>query len=123
MTIDRRTINDVIVLTVIGDITMTAMQTAPLADTVRSLLHDGHNRLVLDLGRVRYVDSAGLGEIVAAFSATRARGGTLKLLNVTKRLTDLLIVTKLLMVFDCFDLESDALASFRAVPVARALHG
>lgn len=112
MTIDRRTINDVVVLKVSGDITMTAMQTAPLADTVRSLLHDGHNSLVLDLGHVRYVDSAGLGEMVAAFSATRARGGALKLLNVTKRLTDLLIVTKLLLVFDCFDLESEALASF-----------
>jgi anti-sigma B factor antagonist len=73
---------------------------------------------VLDLGRVRYVDSAGLGELVQAFSAVRTRGGEMKLLNVTKRLNNLLVVTRLLTVFDCYDQEADALAGFDAQPAS-----
>ena len=86
---------------------------------MRSALNEGHDRLVLDLGHVRYVDSAGLGELVQAFSAVRNRGGDMKLLKVTKRLNDLLIVTRLLTVFDCFDQESEALASFEPQAVSR----
>ena len=73
---------------------------------------------MLDLGRVRYVDSAGLGELVQAFSAVRNRGGAIKLLNLTKRLNDLLVLTRLLTIFDCFDHEADALASFAPQAVA-----
>lgn len=112
MNIEQRTVGDVRVLSVIGDITMKGTGVAQVADAVRGALQAGHHRFVLDLGHVRYVDSAGLGEIVQAWSAVRNRGGAMKLLNVTKRLNDLLVVTRLLTVFDCFDEESAALASF-----------
>jgi len=119
MNIEQRTVGDVVVLSISGDIAMNGTGASRVADKVRSVLQEGHDRLVLDLGRVRYVDSAGLGELVQAFSAVRNRGGAMKLLNVTKRLNDLLVVTKLLTVFDCFDQESEALASFEPQGVSR----
>ena len=112
MNIEQRTIGDVVVLSIVGDIAMNGAGATRVADAVRTELQQGHDRLVLDLGHVRYVDSAGLGELVQALSAARNRGGAMKLLNVTKRLNDLLVVTKLLTVFDCFDQESEALTSF-----------
>ena len=118
MTIEQRTVGDVVVLSIIGDIAMNGGGASQIADTVRQVLEDGHNRLLLDLGHVRYVDSAGLGALVHAFSTARNRGGALKLLNVTERLNDLLVLTKLLTVFDSFDQEAEALASFDAQPVA-----
>jgi anti-sigma B factor antagonist len=118
MNIEQREVGDVMVLSIIGDITLNGTGATVVADKVRSQLQQGHQRLVLDLGRVRYVDSAGLAELVHAYSAVRNRGGALKLLNVTKRLNDLLVVSKLLMVFDCFDQESAALASFEPRPVS-----
>jgi anti-sigma B factor antagonist len=119
MNIEQRTVGDVVVLSISGDIAMSGTGASQVADKVRSVLQEGHDRLVLDLGRVRYVDGAGLGELVQASSAVRNRGGAMKLLNVTKRLNDLLVVTKLLTVFDCFDQESDALASFERQGVSR----
>jgi anti-sigma B factor antagonist len=118
MTFEQRTVGDVVVLSIIGDIAMNASGASLLADRVRSLLQDGHDRLVLDLRHVRYVDSAGLGELVHAFSAVQNRGGAMKLLNMTRRLTDLLGVTRLLPVFDCFDHEAEALASFDLQPIS-----
>jgi anti-sigma B factor antagonist len=118
MTIEQRNAGDVVVLSINGDIAMNGAGVSEVADQVRRLLEEGHDRLVLDLGHVRYVDSAGLGELVHAFSAVRTRGGEMKLLNVTKRLNNLLVVTRLLTVFDCYDQEADALASFDAQPVA-----
>jgi anti-sigma B factor antagonist len=112
MNIEQLTVGDVVVLSINGDITMNGTGANRVADKVRNILEEGHDRLVLDLGRVRYVDSAGLGELIHAFSAVRNRGGAMKLLNVTKRLNDLLVVTKLLTVFECFDQESEALTSF-----------
>jgi anti-sigma B factor antagonist len=112
MTIQERRVNDVVVLRVDGDITMGEAGATRLADKVRSLVQEGHDHLLLDLGRVRYVDSAGLGELVQCCAAVRTRGGALKLLNVTRRLSDLLVVTKLLTVFDCFDGDTEAIASF-----------
>jgi anti-anti-sigma factor len=112
MNIERRTVGDVLVLSIRGDITMNDSGASRVADRVRSAVQEGHTRLVLDLGHVRYVDSAGLGDLVQAYTAARNRGATVKLINVTKRLHDLLAVTKLLPVFDRFDQESDALASF-----------
>jgi len=67
---------------------------------------------VLDLGGVAYVDSAGLGQLVQVYATTKNHGGSLKLLNLTKRLKDLLVVSKLLTVFDSYESESDAIASF-----------
>ncbi len=112
MNIEQRSVGDVIVLSIRGDITMNGTGATPLADKVRSELQQGRDRFVLDLRHVRYVDSAGLGELVQAFSAVLNRGGAMKLLKVTKRLKDLLVVTKLLTTFACFEEESEALASF-----------
>jgi anti-sigma B factor antagonist len=112
MNIERRTVGEALVLSIVGDITLDRAGGVRLADKVRSALEQGHDRLVLDLGRVRYVDSVGLGELVQALSAVRNRGGAMRLLNVTKRLNDLFVVNRLLTVFDCFDQESEALASF-----------
>lgn len=112
MTIDERTVGDVIILTLRGDVTMNATGTTGISDKVRGILLSGPSHLVLDMQHVRYVDSAGLGDLVQAFTAVRNRGGALKLLNVTKRLNDLLILTRLLTVFECFDAEAEALGSF-----------
>ena len=117
MDIEQKRIGDVIVLTVNGDITM-GNNAARVAETVRRELDVEHNRLVLDLGRVRYVDSTGLGVLVEGFSATKNRGGALKLLHVSNRINTLLVITKLLTVFECFDEEADAVASFQPVPTA-----
>jgi anti-sigma B factor antagonist len=110
--IEQRMAGDAVVLSVSGDMTLSGTSETPLADAVRDLLQRGCTRIVLDLARVRYVDSAGLGQLVQALAAARTRGGGLKLLNVTRGLADLLVVTNLLFVFECFDLESEALASF-----------
>ena len=119
MTIEQRTVGDVAVLSVKGDITMGEGGASRVADMVRSTLQEGRNRIVLDLGHVRYVDSAGLGQLVQSFSAARNRSGALKLLNVSQRLNDQLVLTRLLTVFECFDDESDAIASFREFAPAR----
>jgi anti-anti-sigma factor len=117
MTIEQRTVGDVVVLSINGDIAMNGAGATLLADRVGNVLHAGHSRLLLDLAHVRYVDSAGLGELVHAFAAVRTRGGAIKLLNVSRRLNDRLAVTRLLAVFDCFDHEREALASFDRQPL------
>jgi anti-sigma B factor antagonist len=112
MQLEQRIVGDVAVVTVNGDITLNRGGDVLLKDKVQSLLQQGHNKIVLDLSGVSYVDSAGLGEMVQAYATTRNRGGALKLHSVTKRLHDLLIVTRLLTVFDVFDSEAEAVASF-----------
>jgi anti-sigma B factor antagonist len=81
---------------------------------VQSLLHQGYTNLLIDLSGVSYVDSAGLGELVQTYVTAKNRGGRLRLLNPTKRLKDLLVVTKLLTVFESYDNEAAAVASFQA---------
>ena len=83
-----------------------------LKDTVKDLLSKGQKRILLNLGDVSYVDSAGLGAIVGSYATLNKNGGSLKLLNTTKRIKDLLSITKLLMVFECHDSEADAVKSF-----------
>jgi anti-sigma B factor antagonist len=79
---------------------------------MRSLIQQEHKKVVLNLGDVSYMDSAGLGEIVQSYATVTKNGGKLKLLNVTKRIKDLLSITKLLTVFECHDNEAEALKSF-----------
>jgi anti-sigma B factor antagonist len=88
-----------------------------LVDHVRALLVDGHSRIVLDLAGVRHVDSKGLGELIECYSASRSQGETVRLLGVSDRLADLLVITKLVNVFECYDTREAAVASF-ARPVA-----
>jgi anti-sigma B factor antagonist len=86
---------------------------ALLRKTVRDLLEEGRTKIILNLGDVNYIDSSGLGELVSGFTAVRNRGGELKLLNITKKVHDLLQITKLFTVFDVFNDESTAMRSFQ----------
>jgi anti-sigma B factor antagonist len=112
MQLEERSVGDVVIVVITGDITLNSGGEVILKDKVRSLLEQGQKKLVLDLGRVSYVDSAGLGELVQAYATTKNKGGVLKLLGINKRLKDLLTITKLVTVFDTYDTESAALASF-----------
>ena len=86
---------------------------ALLRKTVRELLDSGHTRILLNLGDVNYIDSSGIGELVSGFTAVRNRSGELKLLNLTKKVNDLLQLTKLFTVFDVYSDEEAAIRSFR----------
>ena len=85
-----------------------------LKDKVNSLVNQGRKKIVLNLAEVPYIDSAGLGEIVRTYTTVSRQGGSLKLLNLTKRITDLLAITKLLTVFETFESEDEAVQSFSA---------
>src|SRR3954464_7905555 len=111
MQIDERTIGDVLVLDVKGRITLGEGDEL-LKDKVNSLVNQGQKKLVLNLAEVPYIDSAGLGEIVRTYTTVSRQGGSLKLLSLTKRITDLLSITKLLTVFETFESEQDAVKSF-----------
>ena len=113
MQIDERSVGDVMVLDVKGKVTL-GEGDEMLKDKVNSLVNQGHKKIVLNLAEVPYIDSAGLGEIVRTYTTVSRQGGNLKLVNLTKRITDLLSITKLLTVFETFDSEPDALKSFQA---------
>ena len=83
-----------------------------LKDKINSLLASGKKKLLLNLESVPYIDSAGLGEVVRTYTTVSRQGGSLKLLNLTKRIEDLLSITKLLTVFETFDTEPEAIKSF-----------
>jgi anti-sigma B factor antagonist len=84
-----------------------------LKDKLQSLLHQNKKNILFNLAQVSYVDSAGLGAIVSAYTTVTREGGSLKLANVTKKLQDLLSITKLLTVFETFDSEDEALRSYK----------
>ena len=83
-----------------------------LRDTIRDLIGKGNKKILLNLGDVTYIDSSGIGELVSAFTAVRREGGELKLLNLTKKVHDLLQITKLYTVFDIKDDEATAIKAF-----------
>jgi anti-sigma B factor antagonist len=114
MQLEERSVGDIVIVTVKGDITLNKGSDVVLRDKVRSLIQQGQLKLVIDLGHVSHMDSAGLGELVHAYATTKNKGGSLKLLGLTKRLKDLLAITKLATVFESFDQEADAIASFSA---------
>ena len=113
MQIQERNVGDVKVLDLKGKITLGEGDEL-LKDKVNSLINQGHRKIVLNLAEVPYIDSAGLGEIVRTYTTVSRQGGSLKLLNLTKRITDLLAITKLLTVFETFDSENEAIRSFSA---------
>ena len=86
---------------------------ALLRKTIRDLLDGGNNKILLNLGDVNYIDSSGIGELVSGFTAVRSRGGELKLLHLTKKVHDLLQITKLFTVFDVYTDEPTAVRSFQ----------
>ena len=113
MQIEERAVGDVVVLDLKGRITLGDGDQL-LKDKVNSLVNQGRKRIVLNLAGVPYIDSAGLGEIVGSYTTVSRQGGSLKLLNLTKKITDLLAITKLLTVFETFDSEDEAVRSFAA---------
>ena len=113
MQIEERTIGDVVVLDIKGRVQL-GEGDEMLKDKVNSLLNQGRKKIILNFNDVPYVDSAGLGEIVRTYTTVSRQGGSLKLLNLTKRITDLLSITKLLTVFETFENEQDAIKSFGA---------
>ena len=113
MQIEERAVGDVVVLDLKGRVTLGDGDEL-LKDKVNSLVNRGFKKIVLNLAEVPYVDSAGLGEIVRTYTTVSRQGGSLKLLNLTKRISDLLSITKLLTVFETFDTENEAVKSFQA---------
>ena len=113
MQIEQRAVGSVMILDLKGKITLGEGDEL-LKDKVNSIVSQGRRKIVLNLAEVPYLDSAGLGEVVRAYTTVSRQGGSLKLLNLTKRITDLLSITKLLTVFDTFDSEDEAVRSFSA---------
>jgi anti-sigma B factor antagonist len=114
MNISERVAGDVVIVDVSGKVTLGDGGDAMLKDKMSSLVQQGQKKVLLNLGDVSYVDSAGLGAIVQAYATLNKNGGSLKLLNATKRIKDLLSITKLLTIFDTYDSEADAVKSFGA---------
>jgi len=112
MEISERNVGRLTVLDLSGRITLGEGDVL-LKDKLYSLLNQGRKDVLLNLAKVQYVDSAGLGAIVAAYTTMTRDGGSLKLSNVTKKLQDLLAITKLLTVFETFDSEDEALRSYK----------
>ena len=111
MTIETRESDPVTILDIHGKITI-GEGSAEVRNIVRELLQAGKKDILLNLGGVSYVDSSGIGELVSSFTTVSNQGGQLKLLNLTKKLKELLAITKLLTVFDSYEDEEAALTSF-----------
>jgi anti-sigma B factor antagonist len=115
MKLEERVVGDIAIVTVTGDITLNKGGDVVLGDKVRSLIQQGHKKMLIDLGGVSYMDSAGLGQLVQAYATAKNKGASLKLVRLTKRLHDLLSITKLVTIFESFDSEAAAMASFSNV--------
>lgn len=111
MTIQERVVGSAAILDLDGKLVLGDGDVL-LKDKVHSLVFQGRKQILLNLGKVAYVDSSGLGALVAASVTAKNNGGEIKLLNLTKRLQDLLTISKLVTVFDCYDREDEALRSF-----------
>jgi len=111
MKASNRQLDGVTVVDMSGRITL-GEGSVILRDTIRDLIGKGQKKILLNLGDVTYIDSSGIGELVSAFTAVRREGGELKLLNLTKKVHDLLQITKLYTVFDIKDDETAAIKSF-----------
>ena len=112
MRLDIRTADGVTIVDVHGKITI-GEGSVELRNKLRELLQAGKKNILLNLGDVSYVDSSGIGELVSCYTTVTNQGGRLKLLHLTKKVQELLAITKLLTVFQVFENEQAALASFR----------
>ena len=106
-----RQVGDVTVIDAAGRITLGEGSSA-FRDTVKDLVSKGNKKILLNLADISYIDSSGIGEMVSGFTSVTNQGGQLKLLNLTKRVKDLLQITKLYTVFEVFDDEAAAVRSF-----------
>jgi len=111
MKIETRTVGDVHILDCSGKITL-GEGTMSIRNAVRDTLKNGGKKILLNLGDVNYIDSSGIGELVSSFTTVSNQGGSLRLLNLTKKIQELLAITKLLTVFQVYDSEQAALSSF-----------
>lgn len=109
--LSTRQVGDVSVVDVAGRITLGEGSSA-LRDTLREMVAKNQKKILLNLGDVSYIDSSGIGELVSGFTTVTNQGGQLKLLNLTKRVKDLLQITKLYTVFDVHEDEANAVRSF-----------
>jgi anti-sigma B factor antagonist len=112
LVLKARRLDDVVILDLSGRITM-GEGTLILRDQIQKLLSAGDRKFLLNLADVNYIDSSGLGELVTSFTTVRNQGGLLKLLNLTRRVQDLLQITKLLTVFETFNSEAEALKTMK----------
>jgi anti-sigma B factor antagonist len=112
MVLHARRLDDVVILDLSGRITM-GEGTLIIRENIQKLLNAGDRKFLLNLSDVDYIDSSGLGELVTSFTTVRNQGGHLKLLNLTKRVQDLLQITKLLTVFEAFNNEAEALKTMK----------
>jgi anti-sigma B factor antagonist len=111
MDIKERVVESVSILDLSGKIVL-GEGDVQIKERIRDLLSDGQRKILLNLGDVSYIDSAGLGSLISSYATTKREGGQLKLVNLTKRVQDLLAITKLITVFDTFDNEKEAIDSF-----------
>jgi anti-sigma B factor antagonist len=109
--LSSRQVGDVTVVDAEGRITLGEGSSA-LRDMLRDMVAKGQKKILLNLGEVSYIDSSGIGELVSGFTTVTNQGGSLKLLGLTKRVKDLLQITKLYTVFDVHDDEASAVRSF-----------
>ena len=111
MKVNTRQVDGVTILDLSGRITL-GEGSVTLRDTIRDLISKGQKKILLNLAEISYLDSSGLGELVTAYTTTKNAGGEMKLLNLTKKVQDLLQITKLYTVFDVKDDETSAVSSF-----------
>ena len=111
MEIDERAVENVTILDLKGKLIF-GDGDALLKDKIHSLVHQGHQQILLNFGDLSYMDGPSIGEIVAGYTTVSRAGGSLKLLNLTKRIPDLLAITKLLTVFETYQGEQEAVGSF-----------
>lgn len=112
MNIQERKIDDITVLDLDG--TFVLGGDADFRKQVETAIKDGSRKLLINLGKVRYMDSSGLGELISGYTKMQRVSGQMKLLNLSKRLNELLVTTKLITVFETFDSELEAISSFTA---------
>jgi anti-sigma B factor antagonist len=110
--VKERQAGDVTILDLSGEVRMGEGSIA-LRDAIRKMADSGKTKLLLNLAGVKYVDSSGIGELIANYTTVKRQGGQLKLLNLTDRIQNLLVITKLLTVFDAYDNEAEALKTFQ----------
>ena len=110
--VKERQAGDVTILDLSGEVRIGEGAVA-LRDSIRGLADQGKNKVLLNLAGVKYMDSTGVGELIANYTTVKRGGGQLKLLNLTDRIQNLLVITKLLTVFDSYDNEAEALTSFQ----------
>jgi anti-sigma B factor antagonist len=110
--VNERQAGDVTILDMNGSVRM-GEGAVSLRNSIRGLVEQGKKKILLNLHGVKNIDSSGIGELIANYTTVSRDGGQLKLLNLTEKIQNLLVITKLLTVFDSYDNESDALSSFK----------